>query len=210
VSPASFHSRREKDLFDNFADLEYLESRFHEYLGRYKYSRSHRLLILKALDFARLAHNGQERDEGIPYITHPVRVANILLHEVAQMESDLVCTALLHDVIEDCAITTRELKNNFNDHVAHMVKVLSKDPRVENHKRVYYEGILHATDDIKLVKICDRLDNLRSLRFSTNKTRVKRYVSETERKYTALAEHLNPYVFREFKHEILFLRNRRS
>jgi hypothetical protein len=148
-------SRREKDLFDNFSDMTYIEEKFHEYVSRYKYVKADRFLILKALDFARLAHDGQKREEGVPYITHPIRVANVLLHELSQMESDMVCTALLHDVIEDCSITTKELKNNFNDPIAHMVKILSKDPRIENHRQVYYEGILHSNDEIKLIKVCD-------------------------------------------------------
>lgn len=205
----SHQSRREKDLFERFSDMGYLENKFQEYVSRYKYVKSDRFLILKALDFARLAHDGQKRDEGTPYIAHPIRVACVLLHELSHMESKLVCTALLHDVIEDCNITTRELKNNFNDEIAMMVKVLSKDPRIENHKRIYYENIVNASDEIKLVKVCDRLDNLRSLRFSQNKTKVKRYLAETEKRYTVIAEDVSPYVLREMRYEMTHLKGRR-
>lgn len=201
-------TRRDADLFDKFADLSYLESKFGEYISRYKLSKPEKFLIFKALDFAKLAHNGQLRDEGVPYITHPIRVANILMDEMAVMKGDVICTALLHDVIEDCDITLRELKNNFNDRIAQMVKTLSKDPSLENHKKVYYETIVKADDEVKLIKVCDRLDNLRSLRFSHNKTRIRRYIRETEKKYLPLAELKNPYIFREMKHEVVVLKGR--
>ncbi|NUM80148.1 bifunctional (p)ppGpp synthetase/guanosine-3',5'-bis(diphosphate) 3'-pyrophosphohydrolase [bacterium] len=201
-------SRRDTNLFDKFADLDYLEAKFGEYMSRYKLPKMEKFLIRKALDFAKLAHNGQQRDEGVPYITHPIRVANILMDEVAVIKGDMICAALLHDVIEDCDITLRELKNNFNDRIAQMVKTLSKDPSLENHKKVYYETIVKADDEVKLIKVCDRLDNLRSLRFSYNKTRIRRYIRETEKKYLPLAETKNPYIFREMKHEVVILKSR--
>lgn len=201
-------SRRDADLFDKFADLDYLEKKFDEYVARYKLSKREKFLILKAFDFAKLAHNGQLRDEGVPYISHPIRVANILMDEVAVMKGDMICAALLHDVIEDCDITLRELKNNFNDRIAQMVKTLSKDPSLENHKKVYYETIVKSDDEVKLIKVCDRLDNLRSLRFSHNKTRIRRYIRETEKKYLPLAEAKSSYIFREMKHEVVVLKGR--
>lgn len=188
--------------------MEFVEARFHAYTARYKFQKSEKLMMRKALDFAKLAHNGQKRDEGTPYIMHPLRVANILMDEVAAMKADLICTALLHDVIEDCGITMKELKNNFNEAIAQMVKLLTKDPSVENHKRVYIETIMNSGDSVKLVKVCDRLDNLRSLRFSANKGKMRRYISETEKKYIPMAEATNNYIFRELKHELAVLKNR--
>jgi (p)ppGpp synthase/HD superfamily hydrolase len=206
--PAAAATRREAEFFERFTELEYLETKFHEFMGRYKFPKAEKFLMRKALDFARLAHNGQKRDEGAPYITHPVRVANILMDELAAMRCDVICTALLHDVIEDCGITLKELKNNFNDNIAQMVKLLTKDPSVENHKRAYFDGIVAAAADVKLIKISDRLDNLRSLRYTVNKAKIRRYVRETEKKYIPLAETCNNYVFREMKHEISYLKNR--
>lgn len=182
--------------------MGYLEQKFHQYVQRYKFTRSEKLLIQKALDFATLAHNGQKRLEGSPYVTHPIRVASVILHEIAVMKCDVICAALLHDVIEDCSITLRELRNNFNDRIAQMVKTLSVDPRLENAKAVYYQGIVHADEDVRLLKLCDRLDNLRSMRFQDNKTRIRRYTRETEKKYLPLAEELHPYLHRELRMEI--------
>jgi (p)ppGpp synthase/HD superfamily hydrolase len=206
--PGASTTRRDAEFFERFAELEYLETKFHEFMGRYKFPKPEKFLMRKALDFARLAHNGQKREEGVPYITHPIRVANILMDELAAMRCDVVCTALLHDVIEDCGITLKELKNNFNDNVAQMVKLLTKDPSMENHKRIYFEGILAANGDVKLIKISDRLDNLRSLRLVNNKAKIRRYIRETEKKYMPLAEACSNYIFREMKHEISFLKNR--
>ena len=201
-------TRKDAEFFENFNDVEFIEKKFHEYMARYKFQKTERLMMRKALDFARLAHNGQKRDEGTPYITHPIRVANILMDEVSSMKSEMICAALLHDVIEDCNITMKELKNNFNDVIAHMVKLLTKDPSIENHKRVYYENIMHASDQVRLLKVCDRLDNLRSLRFNSNKAKMRRYISETEKKYVSMAEVTNNYLFRELKQELTVIKSR--
>lgn len=201
-------TRKDSEFFDKFTDMEFVESKFHAYLARYKFQKSEKLMMRKALDFAKLAHNGQKRDEGTPYIMHPIRVANILMDEVAAMKADMICAALLHDVIEDCGITMKELKNNFNESIAQMVKLLTKDLSIENHKRVYVETIMNSGDNVKLLKVCDRLDNLRSLRFSTNKSRIRRYISETEKKYIPMAEATNNYIFRELKHELGVTKNR--
>jgi len=201
-------TRRDAELFEKFMEPGYVESKFTEYLGRYKFPKPEKFLIIKALDFARLAHNGQKRDEGTPYIIHPVRVANILMHEIAQMKGDVICTALLHDVIEDCDITMKELRNNFNDHIAQMVKTLSKDTALENHKRVYFESILKAESDVKLIKICDRLDNLRSLRFINNKAKIRRYLRDTEKKYFNISQAQSGYIYREMRHEFTVEKNR--
>lgn len=201
-------TRKDTEFFDKFNDADYVEMKFHAYMARYKFQKSEKLMMRKALDFAKLAHNGQKRDEGTPYIMHPMRVANILMDEVAVMKPDMICTALLHDVIEDCGITMKELKNNFNESIAQMVKLLTKDPSVENHNRVYVESIMNAGDPVRLLKVCDRLDNLRSLRFSGNKTKIRRYVSETEKKYIPMAEATNNYIYRELKHELVVIKNR--
>lgn len=201
-------TRKDTEFFEHFNSYEFVENKFHEYVARYKFQKPEKLMIRKALDFAKLAHNGQTRDEGTPYIMHPIRVANILMDEVSTMKSDMICASLLHDVIEDCDITMKELKNNFNETIAQMVKLLTKDPSIENHKKVYYENIMNSTDQVKLLKVCDRLDNLRSLRFSGNKAKIRRYVSETEKKYLPMAEIANNYIFRELKHELSVMKGR--
>jgi (p)ppGpp synthase/HD superfamily hydrolase len=67
---------------------------------------------------------------------------------------------------------------------------------------------MNSNDQIKLLKVCDRLDNLRSLRFSGNKSKIRRYVSETEKKYLPMAEIANNYIFRELKHELSVVKGR--
>ena len=201
-------SRREDDLFDHYNDLNYVGGRFLAYVSRYKFPRNEKLRVFKAFDFAKLAHNGQTRDEGPPYVIHPIRVANILMHELMTMKADMICAALLHDVIEDCDITVREIKNNFNETVAQMVKLLTKDPKWVNAKRVYFQAIVAADESVRLLKLCDRLDNLRSLRQSQNKSKIRRYVTESEKRYLPLADDLNRYLFKEIRHEISFLKNK--
>ncbi len=203
-------TRREEDLFDKFSDVEFIEKRFFSYVSRYKFSKKEAATIRKALDFASLAHQGQTRDEGTPYIVHPLRISNILMNELAMMKSDLVCSALLHDVVEDCDVSWKELRNNFNETVSDMVKILTKDTSLQNYKKIYFENILNSPDDVKIIKLCDRLDNLRSLRLSNNKSKILRYVAETERKFLPLAQAIQPYLFREMKSEIAYLKKYRN
>ncbi|HMW33825.1 MAG TPA: HD domain-containing protein [bacterium] len=201
-------TRRDKDFFEFFGQLESVENKFNAYLTRFKYPKREKYLIRKAYDFSSLAHKGQLRNDGAPYIIHPIRVASILLHELSVTSADMICSALLHDVIEDCGITENEIKNNFNESVASMVRTLTKNPNLSNAKRVYFEAIMQAEDHIRLVKLCDRLDNLRSLRLIRNKAKTTRYIKETEGQYLPIAAEISPYLFRELRFEIQYQRTR--
>lgn len=122
-------------------------------------------LILKAADFAQRMHEGQTRRGGMPYITHPVRVATLLMvHPKASEE--LICAAFLHDVIEDCGITYELLVKEFNNSIATLVqevsnpsKNLSGVTRAER-KRIDREHIAKISFNGKLIKLADRVDNL--------------------------------------------------
>src|SRR5947207_2831315 len=82
--------------------------------------------VRRAYEVARTAHSGQTRDEGTPYIVHPVRVAVSLVDELRIYTPKLICSALLHDVIEDSEITREEIRRLFNDEVAEVVWLLTK------------------------------------------------------------------------------------
>ena len=124
--------------------------------------------ILLAAHFANLAHRGQVRKyTGRPYITHPCRVAGLTaIHKLASPE--LVAIAYLHDVIEDCGISHRELEQTFGKDIADGVLALtnpSKDlklPRKER-KRIDREHVANLSRELKVVKLLDRIDNIREL-----------------------------------------------
>ena len=127
-------------------------------------------LITKAFNFAKQAHKGVRRLSGEPYIMHPIAVAQIACEEVG-LGSTSICAALLHDVVEDTDYTVEDIENIFGAKVAQIVDGLTKisggifgeqaSAQAENFKKL----LLTMSDDIRviLIKICDRLHNMRTL-----------------------------------------------
>lgn len=127
-------------------------------------------IITKAFTFARNAHNGIRRHSGEPYIMHPLAVAQIVCSEMG-LGSTSICSALLHDVVEDTDYTIEDIKNVFGPKIAQIVDGLTKiaggifgekaSAQAENFKKL----LLTMNDDIRviLIKIADRLHNMRTL-----------------------------------------------
>ena len=126
--------------------------------------------ISRALDFSRIAHEGQFRASGEPYIHHPITVAQILL-DLTAADRDILCAALLHDVIEDCGVTAEQLAKDFGDGVSAIVDGVTKfdqtrvlsdiSAREETLRKLVTAG---ARDHrIFSLKCADRLHNLRTL-----------------------------------------------
>ena len=129
-------------------------------------------IITKAFNFARQAHKGVRRHSGEPYIMHPLAVARIVCKEIG-MGSTSICAALLHDVVEDTDYTVEDIRNLFGDKIAGIVSGLTKisggvfgvhaSEQAENFKKL----LLTMSEDIRviLIKIADRLHNMRTLEF---------------------------------------------
>ena len=127
-------------------------------------------LITKAFNFARQAHRGVRRLSGEPYIMHPIAVAQIACSEIG-LGSTSICSALLHDVVEDTDYTVEDIENIFGPKIAQIVDGLTKisggifgeqaSAQAENFKKL----LLTMSDDIRviLIKIADRLHNMRTL-----------------------------------------------
>ena len=127
-------------------------------------------LINKAFNFARQAHIGVRRHSGEPYIMHPIAVAQIACEEIG-LGSTSICSALLHDVVEDTDYTVEDIRNIFGDKIALIVDGLTKisggifgvhaSAQAENFKKL----LLTMSEDIRviLIKIADRLHNMRTL-----------------------------------------------
>ena len=149
--------------------------------------------VRMAYELARSAHDGQMRDEGTPYILHPIRVATILSQELALYSSDLACAALLHDVVEDSTVTREDIEAEFGNTVARIVWLLTKLPEVS---LPAYLAAIEQASAIKapVVKLCDRLDNLRFLMRSPKADKKRRYIKTTELYYLPLAARTNKYL----------------
>lgn len=166
-------------------------------------------LVHRALDVAKLAHATQTRDEGTPYIVHPVSVALILLDEAGSKDPVEVAAALCHDVLEDSQIAAGELARRTAHRVGEMVAALTKDPiasgltgearhaaKVARDNR-YYHLIAAADLGIRRVKCADRLDNLRSLPNSPDAEKKARYAADTRTHMLPIAKATDPFFARE-------------
>ena len=151
--------------------------------------------IERAYEVADKAHGGQVRRSGDPYISHPVSVAIILIG--MGMDTDCICAALLHDVVEDTAVTLDELKKAFGADVAVMVGGVTKltnmtfstkeEQQAENIRKM----LLAMNEDIRviLIKLADRLHNMRTMQYQTpEKQRSKSH--ETMEIYAPIAHRL--------------------
>jgi SAM-dependent methyltransferase len=159
-------------------------------------------LIEKAYHFAEESHRGQQRDEGTDYIIHPLRVACILLDELKITDSNVLCMALLHDVLEDCQVDYTNLEETFGESIASMVKVLTKEdrnryPSKEERNEEYLKRIKQAPQEIQLIKLADRLDNIRYLHLSPSQEKQLKYYRETCEKYLPLAKEVSSYLYNQ-------------
>jgi len=153
-------------------------------------------MVHRAFNVAEAAHEGQLRDEGTPYILHPIRVATILVEELHNYSPVLICGALLHDVIEDSEITREQIKKMFGEKVARIVWLLTK---FENVSLPAYLAAIEAAPQTgsPIVKLCDRLDNLRFLIHSPRGEKKRRYIRTTRQYYLHIAARTDKYLYDE-------------
>ncbi len=164
----------------------------------------------KAYDFALKAHKTQKRDEGVPYIFHPVAVADILTD--LKLDSATIATGLLHDTIEDTHATYETIKNEFGQEVADLVDGVTKisefeNKAVENSKAENFRKLIIATSkDIRvlLVKIADRLHNMRTIHFLKDKNKQIRKSKETMEIYAPLADRMGMNRIRDELEDLSF------
>ena len=154
------------------ADEQMIQDGFNALLNDYLNSNHRRKveLITKAFNFANQAHAGVKRRSGEPYIMHPIAVARIVCREMG-LGSTSICSALLHDVVEDTEYTVEDIRDMFGDKIAQIVDGLTKisggifgeraSAQAENFRKL----LLTMSDDIRviLIKIADRLHNMRTL-----------------------------------------------
>jgi len=183
------------------ADEQLINDAFQHLLDSYIASRHRKKvdIITKAFNFAKQAHKGVRRLSGEPYIMHPIAVAQIACEEVG-LGSTSICSALLHDVVEDTDYTVEDIANIFGAKIAQIVDGLTKisggifgeqaSAQAENFKKL----LLTMSDDIRviLIKICDRLHNMRTLQSQPANKQYK-IAGETLYIYAPLANRLGLY-----------------
>ena len=164
----------------------------------------------KAFNFAVKAHQNQKRASGDPYSVHPIEVANILTE--LKLDSATITTGLLHDTIEDTFATYETIKNEFGDEVADLVNGVTKisvfentassNSKVENFRKL----ILATSKDIRvlLVKIADRLHNMRTIKAIPKIEKRQRIAQETMEIYAPLADRMGMHTIRDELEDLSF------
>ena len=166
--------------------------------------------LSKAYTFALNAHKDQKRDSGDPYLTHPVAVASILTD--LKLDSATIATGLLHDTIEDTQTTYKTVEKEFGKEVADLVDGVTKISEIEgkiieNSKAENIRKLILATSkDIRilLVKIADRLHNMRTLNSISDKNRRTRIAKETMEIYAPLADRMGMNHIRDELEDLSF------
>ena len=164
----------------------------------------------KAYDFAVKAHSNQKRASGDPYSVHPIEVANILTD--LKLDSATITTGLLHDTIEDTFATYETIKGEFGDEVADLVDGVTKISVLENTASTnskaenFRKLILATSKDIRvlLVKIADRLHNMRTIKAITKEEKRKRIAQETMEIYAPLADRMGMHRIRDELEDLSF------
>ena len=154
--------------------------------------------ISSAIELMEKEHRGQTRKgTNAPYAIHPNRIALSILEGFGKVDSEVICAALLHDLIEDAGISPETLAQHFGRRCADLVVTLTRQPgeqRDEDGDRLegpYLQRIIQAGDDAVLLKAADKLDNLRDAAYHPDSERVNLWVRETYSAYIPLVRSIS-------------------
>ena len=158
-------------------------------------------MLNRAYVFSMTAHGSQKRANGDPYFSHPIEVAGILTD--LRLDAETIATAILHDTVEDTLATPEQIEEKFGPSVARLVDGVTKLSKIEaqsDNERAaenLRKFLLAMSDDIRvlLVKLADRLHNMRTLKFIPKPEKRRRIARETMDIYAPLAERIGMYEF---------------
>jgi guanosine-3',5'-bis(diphosphate) 3'-pyrophosphohydrolase len=167
-------------------------------------------LIRKAYDYAVKYHGSQVRESGDPYYQHPIEVAKI----IADMKLDVgtIVAAILHDTIEDTTLTLEEIEKEFGQEVSRLVNGVTKLTKIEfqpdyvRQAENFRKLLLAMSDDIRvlIIKLADRLHNMRTIDFVTSPEKRHRISVETMEIYAPLAERMGMQEIKLELHDVAF------
>ncbi len=166
--------------------------------------------VRKALELSEYVHSDQLRKSGDPFITHPLEVAKILTS--IKLDADSIVAGLLHDTLEDTNLNIDEIKNNFGNQIVELVEGLTKinkySLKVKNQKfgENYKKLILATTKDLRviLVKLADRLHNMRTIKFIKDNNKKTKIALETLEVFAPLAQRLGMKEWQDELEDISF------
>jgi len=158
-------------------------------------------LVMLAYRLSKYGHRNQERDDGGRYFEHPKRVALILMNELKSFSKNVIIEALLHDIEEDSFILkNRDINLIFGKSVAGAIAILTKNKKRE--ASFYFKKIKKANKEVRIVKLADRLDNVRDMEV-WNKERKQKYILETRKLILPWAYKTNKYLAEKIEQNLL-------
>lgn len=169
--------------------------------------------IFSAYDMAESVHEYQFRNDGSPYFYHTTRTTKILIDIAEVYDTDVLCAALLHDVLEDSPVLTKEvLEYNFGAYTAYLVEILTKElsaPKDDIHhiEKEYIQRLSESPIDALIIKLAARLDNFRCLQFHLKRNPFH-YIQSTEQQFFPLAEQSKNVSAKKLVHELKIERNK--
>ena len=167
-------------------------------------------LLNRAYIYSMEAHGSQLRDSGDPYFSHPLEVAGILVK--LRLDVSTIATALLHDTVEDTLATLEDIEKNFGKEIAFLVDGVTKLSRLEKQSEAAKQGenfgklLVAMSADIRvlLIKLADRLHNMRTLHFVASEERRRRIARETMDIYVPLAERIGTHEIKDELEDLAF------
>ncbi len=184
-------------------ETDEIQRQFDELLSMCSNSRSEEeiQMVIKAFNFASEAHRGMRRKSGEPYILHPIAVAKIVFFEIGLGITSII-SALIHDVVEDTEYTIEDIHNMFGPKIASIVDGLTKisgvfDTNSSLQAENFRKMLLTLSDDVRviLIKLADRLHNMRTLEFLPRNKQLK-VANETIYLFAPLAHRLGLYTIK--------------
>lgn len=180
---------------DNFNNVDYQKQVFLDLISSLK----KRKFLEKALFLAEKAHRNQFREEGVPYIIHPIRVAIYIFRDLGITDTDLLIAALLHDVVEDTGIKIKEIKKHFGERLVYLIEGLTRrrppsetEEEKRESKRKKFEELMESDRAVRIVKCSDLLDNVRSWPFIPKdhpaRQKFPRWIEEAKNYYIPLTD----------------------
>jgi (p)ppGpp synthase/HD superfamily hydrolase len=176
---------------------EFTKNAFAKLVKEFEENTDDVVKITKAFSTAADLHSGQSRDGSKePYINHPLKVALILSDELKIRDVDLICAALLHDILQkgNNSDTDKldQIKKNFGENVYYIVQTLTEHPSTNDNRQQslesYFQSISKSPKTLRVVELADRLDNVRFFKNAVKKDKAIRYKEETQKYVVPIAE----------------------
>jgi len=195
-------------MINRFRNLNYQQKLFFKLLK--KLPEEQQLMLKKAFRIAQVQHLKQLRKEDDPYLIHPLRMAVYLLKKLKVADYDFVAAALLHDTIEDGNLTVESIRQNFYEHIAYLVKALTRisppnetEEQKKINKQKKFNELLQNKKEELLIKAVDLLDNLKSWPYipqgSPAAIKFPRWKEEAKEYYLKIAQKAHPQIYRDMK-----------